>query len=102
MRLALFEPDIPQNCGTILRLAACLGVAMDIIELEAIEKKRTEKGVPSLWHHDPNSITEDSHAFYHDATKNLFFRQPGHVAAAGKLGLGIADLKQIDHRTISA
>ena len=32
MRLALFEPDIPQNCGTILRLAACLGVAADIIE----------------------------------------------------------------------
>jgi tRNA (cytidine/uridine-2'-O-)-methyltransferase len=32
MRLALFEPDIPQNCGTILRLASCLGVAADIIE----------------------------------------------------------------------
>jgi tRNA (cytidine/uridine-2'-O-)-methyltransferase len=32
MRLALFEPDIPQNCGTILRLAACLGVPADIIE----------------------------------------------------------------------
>ena len=32
MRLALFEPEIPQNTGTILRLAACLGVAVDIIE----------------------------------------------------------------------
>jgi len=32
MRLALFEPDIPQNTGTILRLAACLGVAVDLIE----------------------------------------------------------------------
>ena len=32
MRLALFEPDIPQNTGTIMRLAACLGVALDIIE----------------------------------------------------------------------
>lgn len=32
MRIALFEPDIPQNTGTILRLAACLGVAVDIIE----------------------------------------------------------------------
>jgi tRNA (cytidine/uridine-2'-O-)-methyltransferase len=32
MRLALFEPDIPQNCGTILRLGAALGVAVDIIE----------------------------------------------------------------------
>ena len=32
MRLALFEPDIPQNAGTLLRLGACLGVAVDIIE----------------------------------------------------------------------
>ena len=32
MRIALFEPDIPQNTGAILRLAACLGVGVDIIE----------------------------------------------------------------------
>jgi len=32
MRIALYEPDIPQNTGTILRLAACLGVAVDLIE----------------------------------------------------------------------
>ncbi len=30
--LALFEPDIPQNTGTILRLAACLGLTAHIIE----------------------------------------------------------------------
>ncbi len=30
--LALFEPDIPQNTGTMMRMAACFGVAMDIIE----------------------------------------------------------------------
>lgn len=28
---ALFEPDIPQNAGTILRLGACLGVTVHII-----------------------------------------------------------------------
>ena len=32
MRIALYQPDIPQNCGTILRLAACLGVEAHIIE----------------------------------------------------------------------
>jgi tRNA (cytidine/uridine-2'-O-)-methyltransferase len=31
MRIALYQPDIPQNTGTILRLAACLGVAVDVI-----------------------------------------------------------------------
>jgi len=32
MRLALYEPDIPQNTGALIRLGACLGVAVDIIE----------------------------------------------------------------------
>lgn len=32
MRLALYQPDIPQNLGAFIRLAACLGVPLDIIE----------------------------------------------------------------------
>src|SRR5262245_58402170 len=32
MRIALYQPDIPQNTGTILRLAACLGAEAHIIE----------------------------------------------------------------------
>lgn len=32
MRLALFQPDIPQNTGTLLRLGTCLDLAIDIIE----------------------------------------------------------------------
>ena len=32
MHLALFQPDIPQNTGTLLRLGACLDFAVDIIE----------------------------------------------------------------------
>ena len=32
MRLVLYQPDIPQNAGTILRLAACLGIGVDIVE----------------------------------------------------------------------
>ena len=32
MRVALYEPDIPQNTGTILRLCACLGIEAHIIE----------------------------------------------------------------------
>jgi len=31
VEIALFQPDIPQNCGAILRLAACLGVTTHII-----------------------------------------------------------------------
>lgn len=32
MRIALYEPDIPQNTGTILRTCACLGVTAHIVE----------------------------------------------------------------------
>lgn len=32
MRLALYQPDIPQNAGALLRLAACLDVGVDVIE----------------------------------------------------------------------
>lgn len=32
MNIALFEPDIPQNTGSIMRLCACLGVRLHIIE----------------------------------------------------------------------
>jgi uncharacterized protein (DUF362 family) len=77
-------------------------VTMDTVELEAIEKKRREHGAPSVWEQESSSITPDTEVFFHDPTKNLFFRQPGHIAAAGKLGLGVSDLKQIDHRLISA
>ena len=32
MRIALYQPDIPQNAGATLRLAACMGVPVDIVE----------------------------------------------------------------------
>src|SRR6266851_2644518 len=76
-------------------------VAIDTLELQAIEKKRREEGAPSVWEHDPKSITTNNEEFFHSPSKNLFYRRPGHIAAAGKLGLGIADLQRIDHRQIS-
>lgn len=31
MRIALYQPDIPHNTGAILRMAACLGIGVDVI-----------------------------------------------------------------------
>jgi len=76
-------------------------VAMDTIELEKIETKRRNEAVPSVWSRDPKSLTENGAEFYEDATKNLFYRQPHHIAAAAKLGLGTCELRQIDHRVLS-
>ena len=75
-------------------------VAMDTIELEIIDKKRKEQGAPSVWERNAKSITSNNGEFYRDASKNLYYRQPGHIAAAGKLGLGVSELKQIDRRQV--
>jgi uncharacterized protein (DUF362 family) len=71
-------------------------VAMDTIELEKIEAKRSKEGAPSVWSRDPKSLTNDGDAFFQDFSKNLFYRQPHHIAAAGKLGLGVSDRQQIE------
>ena len=71
-------------------------VAVDMIELESIEAKRRQEGAPSLWECRPESLTLNEEEYYHNPRKNLFSRQPEHIAAAGKLGLGISDRKRID------
>ena len=75
-------------------------VAIDTIELEKIEAKRSKEGAPSVWARDPQSLTSDSAAFYQDAAKNFFYRQPHHIAAAGKLGLGVSERKLIEHKLV--
>ena len=55
MRLALYEPDIPQNTGTILRLAACLGVPVDVIGptgFDMTDKALKRAGLDYLAHVD--------------------------------------------------
>ena len=32
MRISIFQPDIPQNLGALLRISACLNIPLDIIE----------------------------------------------------------------------
>ena len=83
-----------------LMLVSTDPVAMDTVELDIIEKKRREERAPSVWEHKPNSLTKNGREFFNDASKNLFYRQPGHIAAAGKLGLGVSDLKAIDWRKV--
>ncbi len=51
--LALYQPDIPQNTGTILRLGACLGVTVHVIEPTGFiwsEKSLKRAGMDYLQH----------------------------------------------------
>ena len=58
MRIALFEPDIPQNTGNIFRLGACLGVSVDIIEPAGfvIDDKRLKRA--SMDYYDYLDLTK--------------------------------------------
>lgn len=78
MRLALFQPDIPQNTGTILRLGACLDVPVDIIEpagFPVTDKHFRRAGMDYL---DRVSITR------HDSWRAF---QAAHAARGGRLVL---------------
>lgn len=53
LRLALYEPDIPQNAGTLFRLGACLGVPVDLIEpagFDASDRNLRRAGLDYLAH----------------------------------------------------
>lgn len=55
MRLALYQPDIPQNTGTMLRMAACLGVACDIVlpaGFDVSDRAFRRAGMDYLFHAD--------------------------------------------------
>lgn len=53
MQIALYQPDIPQNAGTILRLAACMAVPAHIIEpagFDASDRALRRAGLDYLRH----------------------------------------------------
>jgi uncharacterized protein (DUF362 family) len=74
-------------------------VAVDRIELEIVERKRRDVGVPSLWDRNPEHLGSNAD-MQRTAHKNQFYREPGHIKTAGELGLGKWELNQIDHRRI--
>jgi tRNA (cytidine/uridine-2'-O-)-methyltransferase len=53
MSLVLFEPDIPQNTGGMIRLAACMGVPLHIIEPcgFAFDEKKLKRVAMDYWEH---------------------------------------------------
>lgn len=73
LRLALYQPDIPQNTGTILRMAVCLGVAVDIIQpagFDISDRNLKRAGLDYLAHVDLTRHA-DWHAFRAVRTSRL-------------------------------
>jgi tRNA (cytidine/uridine-2'-O-)-methyltransferase len=77
MRIALYQPDIPQNAGAILRLAACLNFEVDIIEpcgfvLDDARMRRSHMDYDK-------AITYQRHVSWAEFLNN---RQPGRIVLA--------------------
>jgi tRNA (cytidine/uridine-2'-O-)-methyltransferase len=64
MRLALYQPDIPQNTGTILRLCGCLGIEAHIIEPAGFPSSDRAFRRAGMDYLDAVAITR--HASWHD------------------------------------
>lgn len=74
MRIALFEPDIPQNTGNIFRLGACLGIEVDIIEPTGyvFDDKRFKRSSMDYIEHIKYKRHLDWNEFYEWSKKNNF------------------------------
>jgi len=74
MKIALFEPDIPQNTGNIFRLAACLGIEVDIIEPAGyiFDDKRFKRASMDYMNHIQYKRHLNWNAFYNWSKENNF------------------------------
>ena len=92
-----WNPEFQWDAGTLL--IGTDPVAVDRIELEIVERKRRELGVPSLWDRNPEALGT-SGDMQKSAFRNPFYREPGHIKTASELGLGTWELAEIDHRKV--
>ena len=74
MRIALYEPDIPQNTGNIFRLGACLGINIDIIEPAGyvFDDKRFKRSSMDYIDHINYKRHLDWETFFNWSKKNNF------------------------------
>jgi tRNA (cytidine/uridine-2'-O-)-methyltransferase len=72
IRLALYQPEIPQNTGTMFRMGACLGVGIDIIEpcgFGLSDSRLKRAGMDYVEHVDYRRF-QDFNQFMTDAKEN--------------------------------
>ncbi|HKQ76207.1 MAG TPA: DUF362 domain-containing protein [Blastocatellia bacterium] len=71
-------------------------VAIDRLLLDVIDEERKRRGAISIWNRDENTLDfNNGKNRNQDPNTNIIIREPGHVEYAGKLGLGVHDIKKI-------
>jgi uncharacterized protein (DUF362 family) len=75
-------------------------VAMDRLLIDVIDDKRRQEGAISVWERDPKyfGTTAEWEA---SPNVNRFNRETGHIEYASRLGLGVYDIRRIDHTEIT-
>ena len=68
-------------------------VALDRLLIDVIEDKRKAEGAVSVWDRSMKNVQQKGGEL--DPNVNRFIREPGHIAQAGKCGLGVYDLAKI-------
>lgn len=76
-------------------------VAMDRFLIDVIDDKRKKEGAISVWDRDMTNFTSKSDEWQTNPNKNRSIREPGHIEYAGTLGLGVYDVKKIQHTQIT-
>ncbi len=92
-----WNPDFVWEAKTLL--VGTDPVAVDRVELEIVEQKRRELGVPPLTDRNPANLGSTGD-MERTAYKNPHYREPGHIKTAAELGLGKWELAEIDHRRV--
>ena len=64
----------------------------DRVLIDVIENKRKAEGALSIWDRSMERVKRGQNE---DPNVNHFIREPGHIEYAGKMGLGIYDMKKI-------
>ena len=107
IRLALYQPDIPQNVGAAMRLSACLGVPLDIIEPCGFPWDQKKIRAAAMDYIDQVDLTRhDSWRSFHtkqDKNRLILLTtkaampywdvafQPGDILLAGRESAGVPD-----------
>jgi uncharacterized protein (DUF362 family) len=71
-------------------------VAMDRFLIDVIDSKRKQEGAISVWENDPKYLG-NSERWQADPNVNRFVKETSHIEYASTLGLGVYDVKKIEH-----
>ena len=76
-------------------------VAIDRLLIDIIDEKRKKEGVISVWNRDMKYFSTKQADWERDPNMNRSIREPGHIEYASTLGLGVYDIKKIDHTELT-